>query len=165
MRHKMKLKSKVRLLLVFAVFQAGCGVSAQLESPPINSSKPDPVALPSVTPSVKPTAAIRPEDVIGCWSSGSGNFIRITDKQIFYHAKQFKPINYRVEKSEPSILLLRLIDRPQFYIFQEFILLKIEKDQNARTGFPLVIEDYQSREDIDKQSLSGRSGWVKSDCE
>jgi hypothetical protein len=165
MRRKMNLTTIVNLLLLSTMLQIGCEVSTRSENGPGESSKAT-TSYSSPTPHpTEQAATVKLEDFFGCWSSGSGNVIRISDKQIFYYVKKFRPVNYVVETSEPTVLVLRLIDRPQFYIFQEFISLEIDKDKAPHTGRQLItIRDYLSLEDFNKQIQDGRSGWTKTDC-
>jgi hypothetical protein len=158
----------IGLFLIF-IFQIGCGLSAPSENRRVAS-----LELITVYPNAAPIATeipieeatvLKPQDFVGCWSSGSGNVIRITNNQIFYYVKKFKPVNYLVEKSEPNVLVLRLIERPQFYIFQEFISLEVDNKKTPHTGIPLItIRDYASLEDLNDQHQSGISGWTKGDC-
>ena len=98
----------------------------------------------------------------GCWSSGSGKYFKITGDEIFLSTNRFKPVKFAVEQSSDAGVVLQLIDRPQFYFFQEFVSFEFD---NERDGFPLKIHNYLNREDLETENHSGAGGWVKDSCE
>ncbi len=102
------------------------------------------------------------DEFIGCWSSGNGQVMRITDSHILHSTNKFKPIRYRVEGFEQGRLTLRLVDRPQFYFFQEIVSLEMK---NSDDSFPLSIKDYRDEGSINTPESTSRSGWTRDECE
>jgi len=121
-----------------------------------------------VKPSGSATIATRTKvpkgqrDFRGCWSSGDGKVVHITEKEIFSSTNVFKPVKYVIEPSADHDWVLKLLDRPQFYFFQRFISFEFE---SGKESFPLIIKDYQSIDDLRNSNISGTSWWMTFNCE
>lgn len=101
------------------------------------------------------------DDFVGCWSSGNGLVMRIFDNQLLLSTNSFKPIRFQVERMEHGRLTIRLLNRPQFYFFQEIVSLEIKHSDDP---FPLSITDYNSDAKFNDPDRTNRSGWMKFDC-
>lgn len=104
-------------------------------------------------------------DFYGCWSSGSGKVLRLTKDQVFLSTNSFKPVNYADEQLEDGRLLIRLIERPDFYFFSPIVTMEFEEGADVHKDFALHIWDYDNDDDLSNLTPTGRSAWVKFDCE
>ena len=105
----------------------------------------------------------RKEDVLGCWSSGSGKILRITDGDVRLSTHGFTPVPYEsVTPSQSAVRTIRLIDRPQFYFFKEYLALSVKKDASGETI--LMIRDNASLEGLYESTAGDESSWVPDDC-
>lgn len=101
-------------------------------------------------------------DFVGCWTSGNGMIMQITDGKIFLSTNSFKPVSWVEYEIGDGRLVLQLTDRPQFFFFQEIVSLELRNDPEF--GLSLTMKDYLSIEEYKKQAESGISGWVQDDC-
>lgn len=102
------------------------------------------------------------ERLVGCWSSGNGKVLRITDSDIWVSTNSFEPVPYLDRALEGNQLTFQLPARPQFYFFQEFLTLEI--DDQGNEGFSLTIKDYRTLQDLEGGKESGTSSWARDDC-
>jgi hypothetical protein len=107
---------------------------------------------------------------IGCWSSSSGRLLRIDESRVFYGfpkssiKKSPKPIYFVVEDSyDENLILLKLIDRPQFAGLDNYITLKFYKSEFADFNVDIKYYDnYQSY--LEKENGGFQYNWVPDDC-
>jgi hypothetical protein len=104
------------------------------------------------------------QDFFGCWSTGNGMVLKISKDQIFLSTNHFKPVRYTEEKFENGVLVIKLLDRPQFYYLSEIVSFEFDKDADWEQDFPLVHRSFQSLNDFEKGDSDGENAWVRSDC-
>jgi hypothetical protein len=100
----------------------------------------------------------------GCWSSGSGKILRITEKEFHSSTNSYKPVKYE-QLNEPTprnTILLRLANRPRFYFFQEFVEVIPFEDPDFGTHLRML--SFVTPEDVNANKISGRDAWIQSDC-
>lgn len=174
----MRKAISVACFFILAIWQIGCNASARSESMANPKASPSVEASPFVDVSVTKTPQVSrtPEkintlttakrtDFLGCWSMGNGDVMRITKDQVFVSTNRFKPVNYIEQSWADGKLVIRLQNRPQFYVFQEFVSFEFDRDAIENDGFPLVSQTYLSLDDLENQKVSGEAAWVKDNCD
>ncbi|MDM7922985.1 MAG: hypothetical protein QUS14_11850, partial [Pyrinomonadaceae bacterium] len=145
--------------LILSALFAGCGLWS-LEDDEVSKPAAD------VTPkAMRVVTTAGRQDFLGCWSSGNGMVMRITEGEVFLSTNGFKPVSYTDESFENGTLVIRLNGRPEFYCLAEFVSLEFDRDANPVTDFPLVTRKYQSLDDLKQKTSTGSRAWVKGDCE
>jgi len=165
--------------LLALLMAAGCGVSGVPLDEPVAAKvanvEPTPTPTPTttlggaVTPwKIKTLTTAKKEDMLGCWSSGTAMILKITKDQVFLSSK-FIPTNYVEESWADGVLVIRLIDRREFYLFQEFVSLQLntglDEEHLKKFGPMLITYSAETLDDLKSLRLNGREGWTRSDCE
>jgi hypothetical protein len=162
----MNLQKEMVILLLALFFQIACGAPnrAAIEHSDIKST-PDIVLYTQRTDKkIHTLTTAERKDFVGCWSTGNGMVLKITEDQVFLSTNHFKPVKYVEEKFENGVLVIKLLDRPQFFYFNEIVSFEIDKDADPEHDFPLVHRSFQSLNDFEIDDSVGTNAWVKSDC-
>ncbi|HUF03643.1 MAG TPA: hypothetical protein VMM38_05640 [Aridibacter sp.] len=101
----------------------------------------------------------------GCWTTLNGKILQIRDEDLRLSTDNFKSVRYLADEelTTSDRTVLRLLDRPQFHMFQEYIA--ISEYQGEIGDSAIKIENYINLEDLERNERSGVSVWVENDCE
>lgn len=162
----MNLRKEIAFLLFAVCFQIACGAPSRAA---IDRSEIKPT--PDIVVDTKRTAeeiinsnTAERQDFIGCWSTGNGMVLKISKDQVFLSTNRFKPVKYTEEKFENGVLVIKLLNRPQFYYLNEIVSFEFDKDADWVQDFPLVHRSFQSWNDFERGNSVGANAWVSSDC-
>lgn len=147
------MRNNLILLVVAIVLQTACG--AAVDDSDIG------IAVPPVNNVANKTEL---KDLYGCWSTGNGMVLRIADGDVYLSTNRFKPVKFKQEISDSSTVVIRLLDRPQFYYLSEIVTMEFDADADRRNDLSLRHKSYQSLEDLDKKDSVGSNAWVRSEA-
>jgi hypothetical protein len=132
-----------------------------------NSSIDSPVPVAEET--VMTDGTLEPK-MIGCWSNGRGELLRTTSNSVIYGFVRKslkdspKPVGLVVlDQGASNTALIRLVDRPQFFIFRKYVNLALVKEEDLDSE-SLQDESFETYEDFMKKKVSGSARWVRDDC-
>jgi hypothetical protein len=159
--------------LLFICFQFACSSTLQpaedghmMQTTEATVATPEQTTPEAFTPEPVSSTDVTPSPLYGCWSSGTGKVLRITEDQIFVSTNRFKPVTYVVENWDDGILTIHLINRPAFYYFQTYVSLGLEinRDSAPKDETYLVAHDYLTLDDVKIGRSVGVSSWVRDNC-
>lgn len=106
----------------------------------------------------------------GCWSNARGETLLIENPRMVYGyvkkdlASSPRPVTFVLEESfEGDGILVKLLDRPPFFIFQNYVTLRY-LEFNSSDPVEISEQSYASYEDFTNDVKSGYGKWVKGRC-
>ena len=160
----MKASLLICPFLVIALFWLACAAADEEVI-----SVPEIAAHRARTEETVPGGIAEPR-MIGCWSSGTGELLRILPNQLIYGFVRKsiddspKPVKFDIlQEGNNRVSLIRLIDRPQFFIFRNYV--KFEVRGEGEIGSELSEQSFETFDEYLEGKISGYSGgWVHDNC-
>lgn len=172
----------MRLYIVISLymFVVSCSTEVQRISIENNSAKVDQVrhnvgtTIPNknrIEQDSEPTHNIKIENLKGCWSSLSGDWLKIDNQKFQTSFNGYLPIDYIVKNDMGSAnkIVLELTNRPSAYYFSEILEAEFKSNSEKivnNSDLLLQFTGYRSEEDfISKKKDLKSTYWVKANCE
>jgi hypothetical protein len=154
-------------MILLALLLAGCTKSTELPPAPLVEQS----AVPAQEQELKEIVTDAPIDarMVGCWSNGRGEVLRIVDGRSIYGSvrKTIKdspePVKFvQIQLNPNSGTLLKFVDRPLSYVFRPYTHFQIGTDKHGYTT--LDFENFESFADFINNKNSGYGSWIKGEC-
>lgn len=162
----MNLRKEMGALLLAVCFQMACGEPgrASADYTEFKATSDKGTTAKRTAENVRALTGVELRNFVGCWSTGNGLILKITEDHVFLSTNNFTPVGYVKEKLENANLVIRLTDRPQFYYLNEVVSFEFDKEADQGQGFPLLHRSFQSIQDFERGDSVGSNAWVRDDC-